>query len=319
LIIENTAFSSVVISCGALKPPNFVLKNRVHAIRQKSNVCPGKEHFCDRMPQDAKIGEDGPNTYVACARNPNRGLNMKKLHRLISMAIAAATLTQSTHVVRAESAADRVIAIDVLLLPDATMVEHAKEANALLRTNYSKGYTLGGDQTAHITLVHRYVQEKDLPKIEAAVAKVSAEASPLDWELTASGYRYGIWSKLAITNISIDRTPNLDRYQEAIAEAVEPFAVKKGSAEAFSTSKELPKIEHEIIDYVENFVPKSTGENYSPHVTIGVAHEDFVLAEKEKEYDSFRFKVAGVAIYQLGNFGTAQKKLWQWEVKPEEK
>jgi hypothetical protein len=212
-----------------------------------------------------------------------------------------------------------VIAIDVLLLPDATMVDKAKEANALLRTNYSAGYTLGSEQTAHITLVHRYVHEKDLPQIEAAVAKASAQASPLDWELTASGYRYGIWSKLAITNISIDRTPNLDRYQEAIADAVQPFAVKKGTAEAFSTSKELPKIEHEIIDYVENFIPKSTGQNYSPHVTVGVAHEDFVLALKEKEFDSFRFKATGVGIYQLGNFGTAQKKLWTWDSKPEEK
>ncbi|HEY2762293.1 MAG TPA: 2'-5' RNA ligase family protein [Pirellulales bacterium] len=244
---------------------------------------------------------------------------MNKLHRMISVAIAAAALGQSTQVALAKSDPDHVMAIDVLLIPDATMVEHAKEANALLRTNYPKGYTLGGDQTAHISLVHRYVHEKDLPEIEAAVAKVSAEASPLDWELTASGYRYGIWSGLAITNIAIDRTPNLDHYQEAIAEAVEPFAVKKGTAEAFSTSKELPKIEHEIIDYVENFVPKSTGENFSPHVTIGVAHEEFVLALKEKPFDDFRFKAAGVAIYQLGNFGTAQKKLWQWEPKSEEK
>ena len=142
---------------------------------------------------------------------------------------------------------------------------------------------------------------------------------PLDWELTADGYRYGIWSGLAITNIAIDRTPNLDRYQEAIVAAVEPFAAKKGTAAAFSTTKELPKVEHEIVDYVENFVPKSSGPNYSPHVTIGVAHEDFVLSLKEKPFDSFRFKAAGVAIYQLGNFGTAQKKLWQLDAKSEEK
>lgn len=244
---------------------------------------------------------------------------MKKLHRLISVAVAAAALAQSSNAVSAGSDPDRVIAIDVLLLPDATMVDKAKEANALLRTNFAAGYTLGGDQTAHITLIHRYVREKDLPEIEAAVAKVSEQASPLDWELTAGGYRYGVWSKLAITNIAIDRTPNLDRYQEAVAAAVEPFAVKKGTAAAFSTTKELPKVEHEIIDYVENFVPKSSGENYSPHVTIGVAHEDFVLDLKDKPFDSFRFKAAGVAIYQLGNFGTAQKKLWQWQTSAPDK
>jgi hypothetical protein len=243
---------------------------------------------------------------------------MKTFRCLIPVIVALAHCALSS-AVDATSEDNRVIAIDVLLLPDPTMVERAKQANAELRTNYPAGYTLGGDQTAHITLVHRYVHEKDLPEIEAAIAKVSEHASPLDWELTASGYRYGIWSNLAITNISIDRTPNLDRYQEAIVAAVEPFAAKKGTASAFSTTKELPKVQHEIVDYVENFVPKSSGDNYSPHVTIGVAHEDFVLALKEKPFDSFRFKAAGVAIYQLGNFGTAQKKLWVWDIKSEEK
>ena len=244
---------------------------------------------------------------------------MKSFRLVTPVVLLIATFALLCDPALAKPEDDRVIAIDVLLLPDATMVDHAKEANTLLRTNYANGYTLGGTQTAHITLLHRYVHEKDLPEIEAAVAKVSEAASPLDWELNASGYRYGIWSNLAITNIVIDRTPNLDHYQEAIAEAVEPFAVKKGTADAFSTTKELPKVEHEIIDYVENFIPKSTGENYSPHVTIGVAHEDFVLDLKDKPFDSFRFKAAGVAIYQLGNFGTAQKKLWGWGAKSEEK
>ena len=244
---------------------------------------------------------------------------MKTRHWLSTIAVLITAFALTVRSAVAESNGDRVIAIDVLLLPDATMVDHAKEENALLRTNYSAGYALGRDQTAHITLVHRYVHEKDLPEIEAAVAKVSEQASPLDWELTANGYGYGIWSNLAITNITIDRTSNLDRYEEAIVVAVEPFAAKKGTAAAFSTTKELPKVEHEIVDYVENFVPKSSGANFSPHVTIGVAHEDFVLSIKEKPFDTFRFKAAGVAIYQLGNFGTAQKKLWQWDAKSDEK
>ncbi len=244
---------------------------------------------------------------------------MEKSHRLARTAVFLAAYALSIGTVMAKPEDDRVVAIDVLLLPDSTMVDKAKEANALLLTNYPKGYTLGADQTAHITLAHRYVHEKDLPAIEAAVAKVSEQVMPLDWELTANGYRYGIWSGLAITNISIDRTPNLDRFQEAIVAAVEPFAVKKGTAAAFSKTKELPKIEHEIVDYVENFAQKSSGDNYSPHVTIGVAHEDFVLSLKEKTFDTFRFKASGVAIYQLGNFGTAQKKLWQWEAKSDDK
>src|SRR4051812_30464402 len=63
----------------------------------------------------------------------------------------------------AKTDSDRVIAIDVLLEPGPVMVAKAEAANAKLRTNYPEGYRLGREQVAHISLVHRYVHEKDLP------------------------------------------------------------------------------------------------------------------------------------------------------------
>ena len=45
----------------------------------------------------------------------------------------------------------------------------------------------------------------------------------------------------------------------------------------------------------------------------GSAHEDFVKGMKAEPFDAFTFKVAGAAIYHLGNFGTAAKKLWQYQ------
>jgi hypothetical protein len=58
-------------------------------------------------------------------------------------------------------------------------------------------------------------------------------------------------------------------------------------------------------------VPKSSGDKYLPHVTVGVAPEAFVKQLKAEPYEPFTFKPDGVAVYQLGNFGTAAKKLWQ--------
>ena len=213
------------------------------------------------------------------------------------------------------SDSDRVIAIDVLLLPDAKMLEKAKAANAKLRGNYPEGYTLGAEQAAHISLVHRYVREKDLPAVEAAVAKVAAKERPLDWELTATGFGSGMWTGLAITVISVENTPDMSRLGAEIVEAVEPFAVAEGTAAAFSTSKELPKIEPEVVSYVSKFVPNASGEKFKPHVTVGVAHEDFVDNLKAEPFEKYSFKAAGIAIYQLGSFGTAQKKLWEWNPK----
>ncbi len=215
---------------------------------------------------------------------------------------------------RNEADADRVIAIDVLLEPGPTMVAKAEAANAKLRGNYPQGYTLGSEQVAHITLVHRYVREMDLPSIGAAVAKVAAKERPQEWQLTATGYGYSIWAGVATTVIDIERTADLSRLDEEIIKAVEPFAVKSGTKAAFNRSRELPKIDEKIVTYVENFTTNSAGKNYKPHVTIGVAHEDFVKQLKAEPFEKFSFKPARVAIYQLGNFGTAQKRLW--EAKP---
>src|SRR5688572_8161713 len=80
---------------------------------------------------------------------------------------------------------DRIIAIDVLLEPDATMVQRAMAANTKLRENYPQGYTLGPQHVPHITLVQRYVREKDLAAVGAAVSKVLTKENPLTWQLNA--------------------------------------------------------------------------------------------------------------------------------------
>jgi 2'-5' RNA ligase len=192
------------------------------------------------------------------------------------------------------------------------MVAKAVAANTRLRGDYPQGYALGKDQIAHITLVHGYVRERDLPAIERRVSKLAAAAEPEKWELRATGFTSAIWSGLAITTIAVEHAPALDTFQEDVAKAVGLYSVKEASAAAFNKNAELPRIEHEIIDYVRDFAAKSSGKNYKPHVTIGVAHEDFVEKMKAEPFEKFTFKPAGVAIYQLGNFGTAQEKLWQW-------
>src|SRR5262245_7910722 len=130
--------------------------------------------------------------------------------------------------VMAASDGDRVIAIDVLLEPDATMVAKADAANAKLRENYPPGYTLGKEQAPHITLVHSYVCEKDLKALEEQLSKLAHAAQPEKWELTATSYTSAIWSGLAITTIGIDRTPQLDAFQEDVAKVVSQYAAKNG-------------------------------------------------------------------------------------------
>ena len=96
---------------------------------------------------------------------------------------------------------------------------------------------------------------------------------------------------------------------EKVIAAVEPFSVSGGTAAAFVGDD----ANSDTIGWVEHFIPDSSGPKYIPHVTLGVAHEDFVKGIKANPFDAFTFKITGAAVYHLGNFGTAAKKLWQYQ------
>ena len=91
---------------------------------------------------------------------------------------------------------------------------------------------------------------------------------------------------------------------------MQPFAVSGGTVDAFAVSVGDVPIGKATIAWVENLVPASSGENFLAHVTLGVAPEPFVEELKAKPFEKFTVRPAGIAIYQLGNYGTAQKLLW---------
>ena len=214
---------------------------------------------------------------------------------------------------QAPSDPSRIIAIDVLLEPSAEMARFAEAANKGVRRDYPAGYTLGANHAPHISLVHRYVRAGDLPQLEAKLAALLAADNPLLFQLTAVGYEHSQWEGLALMTIAIESSVQLNRVHAKIAEAVEPFSVLTGTADAFAVSRELPKIDASIVDYVKNFIPNASGKNYKPHITIGLAHE-FIAKDLEAiRFPHRTFRPGAVAIYQLGNFGTAQKKLWTWK------
>jgi hypothetical protein len=207
-----------------------------------------------------------------------------------------------------------VTAIDILLEPDATMMKNAEAANARLRKNFPKGFALDETHQPHITCLQRYVESADLDKICAAVGKVLAGEQPASWKLKAYRYYYLSWKDIGLAGILIELTDDLIKFQQKLIDAVAPFTATTGSAAAFVTTKEDPDINQPTIDYVAAFVPNETGRN--PHVTIGLASQDYLKKMLEEKFESFTFSPVGVSVYHLGNFGTARKKLKNWELKP---
>jgi len=208
-----------------------------------------------------------------------------------------------------------VTAIDILLEPDATMLNHAQAANERLLKVFPKGFALGATHQPHISCLQRYVKTSDLDKIYEAVGKVLAEEKPSTWKLKAYKYYYLDWKDLGLAGIVIEPTADLIRYQKRLIDAVTPFTVKTGTAAAYVTTKEDPDINRPTIDYVQHFVPNEVGKKFNPHVTIGIAPQDYLKAMLKEKFESFTFSPVGAAVYHLGNFGTARTKLRSWDLK----
>lgn len=209
-----------------------------------------------------------------------------------------------------------VTAIDILLEPDATMLQHSADNNARLLKIFPKGFALDATHTPHITMIQRYVRTVDLDKVYAAVDKVLASANVTGMKLVAFKYYYIPTGTNGLAGICAKPTPELLKLQADLIAAVAPFTVETGDSSAFITTPDDPIIDPALIGYVSVFVPKGSGQNFNPHVTTGVAPRTYLDQMLAEPFEPFTFSPAGAAVYQLGQFGTAAKKLKELGLKP---
>ena len=208
-----------------------------------------------------------------------------------------------------------ITAIDILLEPDATMLRHAQNSNARLLKVFPNGFALDEAHRPHITLIQRFVCTADLDQVYVAAEKVLAGAGVTRMQLEAFKYYYSPGKDVGVAGIVIRRTPALLTLQQELIAAEAPFTVDTGTIGAFTAPHDDPANDALLIDYVSTFVPKQTGEQFSPHVSTGVAPRDYLDKMLAEPFATFTFSPAGAAVYQLGRFGTAAKKLKEWNLK----
>ena len=211
--------------------------------------------------------------------------------------------------------ASSVTAIDILLEPDATMLQHCDANNARLLGVFPKGFALDATHRPHITLIQRFVRTADLDQVYAAAGQVLASANVTGLKLEAFKYYYIPSKAIGLAGICAKPTPELLKLQADLIAAVAPFTVETGDSAAFVTTPDDPIIDPFLIGYVAAFVPKGSGENFNPHVTTGVALREYLDPMLAEPFAPFTFSPAGAAVYQLGQFGTAAKKLKQFNLK----
>jgi hypothetical protein len=204
------------------------------------------------------------------------------------------------------SAQSTVTAID-----DQTMQDSAKVYNAIMCKNYSGpgSFALDAMHHPHVSVLQCFVKTTELEKVFAAVATVVKSENPTKEKLTTKGFYYIADKGLGLAGITTDTTSGLMRFQRKLIEAVKPYFVQGTDASFVQNANGAP-IAAGTAQYVNEFVPAHSGANYNPHVTIGLAKESFLKELVAKPYNKFVFKISAVSIYHLGDYGTAQKKLW---------
>jgi 2'-5' RNA ligase len=230
-------------------------------------------------------------------RNPNA----------VTAFILALTLGSAQHATAQQHNA--VIAIDIALEPGQIMEDRALAANAALLADFPKGFPLDETHRAHVTLLQAYVRTAALDKLYAAAKRVLAKEDVAHWKLKATKYSPLILEPIGAVVIDVELTPDLVRLQRELIKATAPFTVKMGTKAAFYTTPEEPDILPWLIDYVASYVSKYSGENFHPHVTVGIANAAFVKKMAAGPFEPITFSPDAATVYQLGDYGTARKQL----------
>jgi phosphoglycolate phosphatase-like HAD superfamily hydrolase len=214
------------------------------------------------------------------------------------------------------AAQSEITAIDILLQPDARMLQHAAANNARLLGVFPKGFALDATHTPHITMLQCFVRTTDLDKLYAAEEKVLAAANISALKLEAFKYYYAPAGATGVAGICAKPTPEILKLQADVIDTAKPFMQETGTIGAFTAPHDNPAIDAALIGYVATFDPKMSGANYNPHVSTGVAPREYLDQMLAEPFEPFTFSPAGAAVYQLGPFGTAAKKLKEWDLKP---
>ncbi len=246
---------------------------------------------------------------------------MKSVTQLLTKGTFACLLAlgaMSPRIQAADSPASpaAITAIDILLEPDATMLGHSAENNDRLRGVFPGGFALDALHTPHITMLQCFVRTADLDKVYAAAGQVLARASATTMKLEAFKYYYAPAGPVGVAGICARPTPAIIKLQADIIAAVKPYLAETGPIGAFTAPHADAANDAALIKYVSTFVPKMSGENFNPHVSTGVAPTAYLDAMLAEPFKTFTFSPAGAAVYQLGPFGSAAKKLKQLDVKP---
>lgn len=207
-------------------------------------------------------------------------------------------------------------AIDVLINPDEATIKRAREVNKRMLESMPEGWVLDDTHQPHITTLQRYVRTAELAQVYEAVENTVADTdmASLSYQVVKIAHADWGFPGYGPTVLQVQVSPPVLDFQARLVAAVAPFTESGGAADAF-VADPGEVISPTIIKWVEDYVPAQIGEgNYFPHLTVGVAKFDDLKVIEAEPFEPSAVHAAGVAVYNLGNNGTARKLLKEWPV-----
>jgi hypothetical protein len=208
-------------------------------------------------------------------------------------------------------------AIDILINPDDATIERARSVNARTRESVPDGFALDATHQPHITTLQRYVRTADLDHVYRAVEKTIAGTNVATLGYQAVAIRHADWGVpgQGLAVLVVQPSPEVLDLQANLLAAVTPFTGSGGSADAFVRDPG-EEISQSTRDWVEGFVPAQIGAGkYIAHITVGFAALDDLAAIEAEPFDPFPVQPTSLAVYHLGNSGTARTQLEAWTLR----
>ncbi|MFA7766386.1 hypothetical protein [Streptomyces sp. NRRL S-448] len=209
------------------------------------------------------------------------------------------------------------MAVDVLLHPDDSMIALAKQVNARMLTSVPAptGFALDEHHQPHITTLQGYVRTAVLDQVYAAIDDVVASVDLSALKLTTHSIAHmEVQPSIGLAAIVVKPGLEVLDFQARLIDALHPYTGSSGTAEAYVRTDAEPDINAATLTYIETYVPDHSGENYLPHVTVGLATLTDLEALEAEPPAPLTFCASGISIYQLGNNGTAARPLKSWGV-----
>jgi len=212
---------------------------------------------------------------------------------------------------------DELTAIDILIHPDDSMLARATAVNQRMLQSVPppQGFALDEHHQPHITVLQRYVNTADLNAVYDAINAVlgSVDLATLAFTAVAIRHMEDVGTPgVGLSGIIVQPGPEVLDFQSRLIDVLAPFTGSGGTADAYVRTDAEPEINNATIDYIEHYVPAHSGQNYLAHVTVGLATLDDLTAIEAETFEPLTFRPAGVSVYQLGNNGTAAKRLKNW-------